>query len=276
MNISRKVVLFVLMITVLICSSACGNNDTVENATADENITTEYSTENTTISETTQSSTTNTTITDPTTEPTTQTTNTKTEPKTQPTSKNIVSTNKYKTRYQEVNMVTYPTFVFNYSDNWRVTQEECNQEEEKVVLENNNGVKITFLHYSNKIQNGGSTISMRKDKISKVSLSRFVPGKVQATDYSSLGEFMVAKIKTIGELNMKLDSEYKPIDGNVSYAVLPISEIGTRSDVRNDVSGEYSFWYASTISFTATSANNIFTEQEEREVISILHSFRLA
>lgn len=42
MNISRKVVLFVLMITVLICSSACGNNDTVENATADENITTEY------------------------------------------------------------------------------------------------------------------------------------------------------------------------------------------------------------------------------------------
>lgn len=44
---------------------------------------------------------------------------------------------------------------------------------------------------------------MNKEEISKVASSQFVPGFVQATDHSSLGEFMVARIKTIGKLNMK-------------------------------------------------------------------------
>ena len=116
---------------------------------------------------------------------------------------------------------------------------------------------------------------MNKEEISKVASAQFVPGFVQATDHSSLGEFMVARIKTIGKLNMKTDREYTEVDGNVAYAVLPVSEEGIREGVRRAISGEYTFWYSSTISFTASNSEE-FTPQEEKEVIAILSSFRIA
>ena len=87
-------------------------------------------------------------------------------------------------------------------------KEECNQQEELVTLENDGGASVTFLHYSGELQGGGSGVYMNKEEISKVASSQFVPGFVQATDHSSLGEFMVARIKTIGKLNMKTDREY--------------------------------------------------------------------
>lgn len=163
----------------------------------------------------------------------------------------------------------------NYPDNWSVTKEECDQQEELVTLENDGGASVTFLHYSGELQGGGSGVYMNKEEISKVASSQFIPGFVQATDHSSLGEFMVARIKTIGKLNMQTDREYKEVDGNVAYAVLPVSEEGIREGVRRAISGEYTFWYSSTISFTASTSEE-FTPQEEKEVIAILSSFRIA
>ena len=156
-----------------------------------------------------------------------------------------------------------------------VTKEECDQQEELVTLENDGGASVTFLHYSGELQGGGSGVYMNKEEISKVASSQFIPGFVQATDHSSLGEFMVARIKTIGKLNMQTDREYKEVDGNVAYAVLPVSEEGIREGVRRAISGEYTFWYSSTISFTASTSEE-FTPQEEKEVIAILSSFRIA
>lgn len=55
--------------------------------------------------------------------------------------------------------------------------------------------KRDILHYSGELQGGGSGVYMNKEEISKVASSQFIPGFVQATDHSSLGEFMVARIK---------------------------------------------------------------------------------
>ena len=261
-----KIFLYVLIIAVALFSCSCGDESselqetTVTQVIPSTKATEAQTTELTTVQETTKK-----------TEPETESATEKGENR----EKTVALNNEYTTRYQEVNQVTYPPFVFNYPDNWSVTKEECDQQEELVTLENDGGASVTFLHYSGELQGGGSGVYMNKEEISKVASSQFIPGFVQATDHSSLGEFMVARIKTIGKLNMQTDREYKEVDGNVAYAVLPVSEEGIREGVRRAISGEYTFWYSSTISFTASTSEE-FTPQEEKEVIAILSSFRIA
>lgn len=269
MRIYKKIVLSALILSTSLLSCACGNSESPEiNNTAStvsttkESTTQVHTTEITTVQETTQ-------------KPTEMTTE-MVEEKTAESEEKIVLSNEYTTRYQEINMVTYPPFVFNYPDNWSVTKEECNQQQELVTIENGKGASVTFLHYSDKLEGGGSGVSMARVNISKVAQSQFVPGFVQATDHSSLGEFMVAKLKTTGILNMQTDREYTDVDGNVSYAVLPVKEEGIREDVRKATSGEFTFPYSGTISFTASDSEKNFTTQEQNEVIAILKSFRLA
>lgn len=273
MRIYKKIVLSALILSTSLLSCACGNSESPEiNNTAStvsttkESTTQVHTTEITTVQETTQKPT----------EMTTEKTTEMVEEKTAESEEKVVLSNEYTTRYQEINMVTYPPFVFNYPDNWSVTKEECNQQQELVTLENGKGASVTFLHYSGKLEGGGSGVSMARVNISKVAESQFVPSFVQATDHSSLGEFMVAKLKTTGILNMQTDREYTDVDGNVSYAVLPVKEEGIREDVRKATSGEFTFPYSGTISFTASDSEKNFTAQEQNEVIAILKSFRLA
>ena len=47
--------------------------------------------------------------------------------------------------------VTYPPFVFNYPDNWSVTKEECDQQEELVTLENDGGASVDVYKRQEKI-----------------------------------------------------------------------------------------------------------------------------
>lgn len=265
-----KIFLSVLIIAVALFSCSCGGESSeLQETTATQVIlstkaTEAQTTEPMTVQETTKK-----------TEHATESATEKDVSNAEKGEKTVALNNEYITRYQEVNQVTYPPFVFNYPDNWSVTKEECNQQEELVTLENDGGASVTFLHYSGELQGGGSGVYMNKEEISKVASSQFVPGFVQATDHSSLGEFMVARIKTIGKLNMKTDREYIEVDGNVAYAVLPVSEEGIREGVKRAISGEYTFWYSSTISFTASNSEE-FTPQEEKEVIAILSSFRIA
>ena len=264
-----KIFLYVLIIAVALFSCSCGDESselqetTVTQVIPSTKATEAQTTELTTVQETTKK-----------TEPETESATEKGVSNAENREKTVALNNEYTTRYQEVNQVTYPPFVFNYPDNWSVTKEECDQQEE-LTLENDGGASVTFLHYSGELQGGGSGVYMNKEEISKVASSQFIPGFVQATDHSSLGEFMVARIKTIGKLNMQTDREYKEVDGNVAYAVLPVSEEGIREGVRRAISGEYTFWYSSTISFTASTSEE-FTPQEEKEVIAILSSFRIA
>lgn len=94
------------------------------------------------------------------------------------------------------------------------------------------------------LDTGGSSVSMSRVEVSPVAESNFVPRYVQATDYSSLGKFMVAKLKVIGQLDMKFDSDFTDVDGVISYAVLPASQIGINNSVRGPFESEFSFWYS--------------------------------
>ena len=195
-------------------------------------------------------------------------------------SKPIKLSNTYKTKEAEVNQVDAPEFSFDDPDNWSITPEIVNGEgllNEVLSITNKRGVEITYVSLGAKeVTDAGRY--MYKVDISKIGKSSFVPGYVSATDYSSLGKFVVAEIKKTGSLSMDTDEDYKNVDGEVSYAVLPKSLVGKKEDVRD--CGDYKgfsfiyFSYPSAHAFFATSPDGKFTEQEEREVIAILSSFR--
>ncbi len=183
----------------------------------------------------------------------------------------------YMTRFEEVNAVTYPTFLFDYPDNWTVTKEEVDHSSEIVVLENGEGATIWFCHIGGakgEDIGGGSNTNMARVEVTQIANSQFVPTTIQATDYSDLGEFMVAELRTTGVLDMRTDRDYTDVDGWVSYAVLPKTEIGIRENVNKAYSGEFTFWYGGNISFTGGDSKDDFTLQEKTEIIAILSSFR--
>ena len=148
---------------------------------------------------------------------------------------------------------------------------------ERVTLENDRGVQIIYAFYSypKDYSFGGSSVSMARVEVTKAADSQFVPGYVQGTDHKSLGEFMVAKLKTTGQLNMQTDSEFIDVDGSTAYAVVPASYEGTREDVRGVNEAEFSFWYSAHVAFVCQSPDGEMTEQETREALAVLSSFRV-
>lgn len=185
--------------------------------------------------------------------------------------------NTYQTKFGDTNMVTFPKFAFDFPSVWNI-EEEVTTDGEIVTISNERGVKITYSHISGvpvgKDAIGGSSVFMTRVEASKVAESSFVPSYVQATDYSNLGKFVVAQLKVTGELDMKVDSDFKEVDGSIAYAVIPESLLGIDEDVRNPYCIEYGFKYGDGISFIAEAPENGFTKQEESVVIEILKSFR--
>lgn len=179
--------------------------------------------------------------------------------------------NTYTTRFGEVNPLTYPPFAFDYPDGWTITREEVTLESEFVTLTSDSGATIRFSYIGQRDPGGGSAVSMRKVEVTKVADAGFSPWYVQAADYTDMGPFMVAELKTVGILDMQTDTEYTPIDGWVSYAVLPESFIGTHSGLRSDDIIDFAFWYSGNVAFIASGD---FSEQEKQEAIAILASFR--
>lgn len=62
-------------------------------------------------------------------------------------SESVVLNNTYTTRFSDVNKITYPTFTFNYPDNWEVVEEEVTADREIVTLQNNNDAEIAFSNF---------------------------------------------------------------------------------------------------------------------------------
>ena len=186
--------------------------------------------------------------------------------------------NTYTTRYGEVNSVTCPQFTFDYSDDWEITREDVYKLGqpiyEWVTLTNKNNKTIEINYISHKDLGGGKIITVYD--VSKAADSQFVPGYAGGTDkdYSSLGDFMVGEIKSVGEYDMKT-GDLIPFDGGTSYAVIPELYIGI-----HDVAGlsgyqdEFSFPYANKILFYATSQSGHFTDEEKQEVIKVLSTFK--
>lgn len=191
----------------------------------------------------------------------------------------------YKTKFGEVEMVECPTFYFDYPSDWHITKEEVDGGDpqkvfgEVVTVSNDRGVEVTYMDFNmNSIGGGGRTMS-RYD-VSKAADADFLPTIPDGTDsdFSHLGKFMVAKIKLTGTLDMDADTDYTSTDtdGGVSYALLPESYIGIHDNVQG-LSGfyeEFSFKYPAPYAFIAESPDGLFTDEEEREIIAILASFR--
>ena len=186
-----------------------------------------------------------------------------------------IAKNTYRTKWNDVTTLG-DTFLFDYPDNWTITLETVQDYDtiaEQVILANERGVEIYYMNYRN--LNGNARIMFELD-IDKVADSMFVPGYPAEcdVDYSYLGDFMVAEVKIVGEMNMDIDSDYKEVDGATFYAVMPTSMEGKHSDIRNVMLG-CSFDYVANYTFIAMAPSGKFLEEEKQEVIEILSSFRL-
>ena len=136
-------------------------------------------------------------------------------------------------------------------------------------------MSIDFINLHQKDIGGGSAVHYSELEVSKIADSDFVPGYVQAEDYSGLGKFMVAELKKIGEMDAISDSDFVPVEnGTVSYAVLPESSAGVQI-VNSAYYMDLAFFYSANVMFVAFAPDGQFTQQEETEVIAILSSFRV-
>lgn len=180
----------------------------------------------------------------------------------------------YTTQFGAINEITYPSFSFKYPNKWEITKEEVMATSEWVTLSNDRGVTVDFINNHEKNINGGSATIYTLIEVSKIADSSFVPGYVQATNYSNLGDFMVAELKTTGKMNSVTDLDFIPVeDGAVSYAVLPESMAGEQI-VNSAYYMDLAFWYSGNIMFVAFAPDGQFTPQEKTEVIAILSSFK--
>lgn len=190
----------------------------------------------------------------------------------------IALTNTYTTRYEEVNMVTYPNFTFSYPDGWNVTEQDVTAQQEVGTISNDRGVTVTFMHIDGTPGGlgAGSSVSAARVEVSKVGDSQFIPGYVQDANYADLGTFGVMKLKQTGQIDMKSGTgEVEDIDGSTAYGVLPESRIGTDDMVNSLYCSEFSFYYSAYISLIAQSPDGTFTPEEEQQVIAILGSFKV-
>lgn len=194
----------------------------------------------------------------------------------------VVLSNTYITEFAEMNDVPYPAFAFDYPDGWTISNEDnvnySGLSSEIVKLTNERGVTVTYSHFpsTSPFKSGGSSVAMLEYTTSKIADSSFVPGYVQGTDHSDLGPFMVAKIQRLGKWNMMTSDYTKSENSGFTYAVVPETAIEEPlGSGRFPTTMEFAFWYSDFISMTADSPGGQFTEQEEREVIAILSSFRV-
>lgn len=217
-----------------------------------------------------------------TTEPTTQVVTTEevtTEPVTEKPTEALVLSNTYKTRFSDVTAVTYPTFAIDYPDNWSISESNADVDGENFTLTNGNGAQIIFRMLPNVPEDanlGAASRAFSCVTAKKVADSSFVPSMVQGTDYSSLGKFAVLKLRVTKYMHANVNTDYVPVEDNVTYAVSPETNIGEKRDIQGVMQAAYSFRYASLIMIYADDTDNDFTAQEQKEAIKILKSFRIA
>lgn len=185
--------------------------------------------------------------------------------------------NTYETQFEEVTLITYPKFAFDFPSSWDLTT-NVDENGETAVVTSSRGVTVTYTHMSGykreDLLSNGMKIMLRVEA-TKVGDSSFVPSYVQATDFSYLGKFVVAKLKVTGQLDMLSDSEFTDVDGTVCYAVIPESELGIHDSVVSQYCVEFGYDYSGIISLIAEAPEGEFTKAEEKAVIKMLESYRV-
>ena len=99
-------------------------------------------------------------------------------------SDNITQT--YTTHFGEANAVTYPSFTFDYPNNWTISYEEVTQTNETVILTNERGVTVQFSYIGGVAEGnlgGGSATDMLRVEVSKAADSSFLPGYLQESEH---------------------------------------------------------------------------------------------
>jgi len=176
-------------------------------------------------------------------------------------------------------MITCPTFQFSIPNGWQVKSEEIGDGtdtvQEKVVLSNDENLEVTYWDIPYDL--GGHGKSVSKAEITKVADSDFEPGYPDGTntDYSYLGNFIVAKVHITATMMGGIDNDWVPTDGTF-YAVVPESYVGEIEF--GGVSGmleAVSFKYPQAYAFIAESPDGTFTAKQEKEVVKILKSFKV-
>ena len=183
--------------------------------------------------------------------------------------------NTYSTNYGEANAITFPSFSFDYPEGWKVETEEITPSSERVVISNNKGVEVTYWYFGGARELTGATRAINVVDVTKVTDANFIPEYVQAEDHSSLGNFVVGKLDTKEQCDMLGDGEFKKVEDDIiRYALLPESEIGQKEEMLIAGLPTFSFWYSGHISLIASSESGKFSDKEEKEVVSIISSFR--
>lgn len=166
----------------------------------------------------------------------------------------------YLTRFGTANQVTFTQFVFEYPSSWQVVSEEVDQYHERVELSDGKNASVCFSYYLNGPAGLGRTEWYAR--IEKAAESQFVATGVQATDLSGLNPFMVASVTQE--------------NGSPMYAVMPESLAGQEGGFLGLPEVAFRFDYAGGLAFVAVGGTEGLDEQQTREVLAILSSFREA
>lgn len=161
-------------------------------------------------------------------------------------------------------------FAFDYPDGWSVDAEESrslsNSFKEAVVFKNDRGVLLQYWEQMDNYALGGRGHDLCGVEVTK------------AAD-SSLEGFIVGKIKSVSVVEYPSGEEWPLEEDDEMYAVIPQDHVGTDYYGGAYFADYLSFAYGgSTYYFSASAPGDAegvtFTEEEEKEIIAILSSFR--
>lgn len=130
---------------------------------------------------------------------------------------------------------------------------------ERVTLTNTRGATVSFWFYGEGRELSGPVSGTNTVDVSEVADAQFVPGYVQATDYSNLGRFVVARLNIISG-----------IESGVRYALLPESLLGKQSETIIDGMPTFTFWYAGHISMIDTALTELLHSRRHRRLLQYL------
>lgn len=168
----------------------------------------------------------------------------------------------YTTRFEKVSHVTYPAFTFGYPSTWEVTHEGVSSSTEEVVVSSEDGLAVRYLQMAG--SSTGTVGAMSFGDLEKVADADFVPRAVQGTNHAGLGSFVVAK--------SAVEKDGKAV--GTCYALVPALALDDPQFLSVET-GAPGFSYSSALSFTCMT-DQALSEQDEREVVAILASFKTA
>lgn len=187
--------------------------------------------------------------------------------------------NTFYTKYSEYNQCDRPTFCFDYPDNWTITRNEVtgiieertssNYYGEIVEITNERGSVIRYTQWEriHTIYDYGAIYEYDIEKVCDCNISS------SSNDIDEKQKLIIAKINDKRCISPK-GEVYE--SGDVYYAIVPEGREGEYVSNNFENEEKVKFEYDTFYSFVASAPFGGFKEEEEKEIIKILSSFRLA